>query len=132
MTSFELTNRRKLNEYMEFCGEKTKLPAEVMGDVKYLFDIASPERNVQCYIRCVLTKMGLFESRNGVILDNLAQQMGHANRKDPMEVLLLILPCGRYVDENRSDMCKMAYTSSKCVYKIGLKLVREPKQVKPE
>ncbi|XP_058825089.1 general odorant-binding protein 99a-like [Topomyia yanbarensis] len=78
------------------------------------------DETTMCYIKCIFTKMQLFDETDGPIVDNLVQQLAHG--RDADEVRAEIMKC---VDKNiDNNACHWVYRGFKCFQKNNLSLIK--------
>ncbi|XP_058443199.1 general odorant-binding protein 99a-like [Malaya genurostris] len=74
----------------------------------------------KCYIKCIFTKMQLFDETDGPIVENLVKQLAHG--RDEAEIRAEILKC---VDKNTdNNACSWAFRGFQCFQKNNLSLIK--------
>ncbi|CRK95617.1 CLUMA_CG009075, isoform A [Clunio marinus] len=91
------------------CILENKVPQELVAE--YQKRIFKEEGVTPCYIRCIFTRLGLFDEKTGFITENYLKQLGRGDTvKDGV--------VGCY-DNTGTDTCLWAYRAFTCFTKQG-------------
>ncbi|XP_055607819.1 general odorant-binding protein 99a-like [Uranotaenia lowii] len=115
---FTVQSTEDLQRYRTECAQSEGISDELVA--KYRKWEFPEDDKTQCYIKCVFSKMHLFDETNGPIVDNLVQQLAHG--RDAGEIREEVLKC---VDANTDgNACHWAFRGFKCFQQNNLPLIK--------
>lgn len=91
------------------CVAELGIPASTVAEYKN--KVFKPEGVTPCYIRCVFTRLGLFDEKSGFNLDYYVRQLGRDGAADEVRGCF---------DHTGDDSCFWAFRGFTCFGKKGL------------
>ncbi|KAI8123237.1 Pickpocket protein 19 [Lucilia cuprina] len=121
---YVVKTRENLLQYRNECVTELQIPeAQVEQYKKWQYP---NDATTQCYLKCVFSKFGLFDTTSGFNVENIHQQLlgSHAEANHDDVLHAKIASC---VDKNEqgSNACEWAYRGATCFIKNNLQLVKQ-------
>ncbi|CAO1421981.1 unnamed protein product [Diamesa hyperborea] len=114
---FQIKTSEDLQKYRGECVQELEIPAETVEEYKkWNF---KPEGKTPCYIRCIFTKMEIFNDEVGPIVDNLVLQLGQGRTDDIKDDI------EKCIDNSGDDKCMWAFKGFGCFKKSNLSLIQQ-------
>lgn len=112
-----IQTQEHFQKYRSDCGQLIKITEDHV--VQYKTDNFPNDDKTHCYVKCMLTKLGLFNVRNGLNVERIIMQLG--NERRGINLKSKVKECS-HKNPPKTNSCEWAYRGFICIRRAELLL----------